>query len=124
MLVEEFVACMDEKKRASTAAQQVRDSMPKSKNKGPTMSYSDLQNRLGGVEAFAAQAKRPLEDVRRDIATVKARIRRRNFMLLDPNSTFVQYWDLLTMLGLVYTITVTPFEVSDEIRTLRSHTAR
>ena len=115
---------MDEKKRASTAAQQVRDSMPKSKNKGPTMSYSDLQNRLGGVEAFAAQAKRPLEDVRRDIATVKARIRRRNFMLLDPNSTFVQYWDLLTMLGLVYTITVTPFEVSDEIRTLRSHTAR
>ena len=76
------------------------------------MSYSDLQNRLGGVEAFASQARRPPEDVRKDIVALKRRLRRRNFALFDPSSRAMQWWDLTTTLGLLYTITVTPFEVA------------
>lgn len=77
----------------------------------PTLSFSSLQGMLGGVEVFAAQARRPIEEVRDDIAKVKTRLIRRNRFLVDPQSRLMQYFDLLAAFGLLYTITVTPYEV-------------
>ena len=75
------------------------------------LSYSTLQGMLGGVEVFAAQARRPVEEVRDDIAKVKRRMRLRNRFIIDPQSTWMQRFDLAAAFGLLYTITVTPYEV-------------
>ena len=53
---------------------------------------------------------------KRDVAAVNARLRlRRGFA--NPRSLWVQYWDLATALALLYTATVTPFEVCLGLKT-------
>jgi len=66
------------------------------------------------VQSFAAPA-RPSEDVKRDVAKVEARlkdIQTEMRFLINPNSKKMQYWDLVTLAALLFTLTVTPYEVA------------
>ena len=42
---------------------------------------------------------------------LRMRLKKSNRMLLDPSSRKLQYWDMYMLLLLVYTMTVTPYEV-------------
>ena len=82
------------------------------------VSYSELMDALGGMNAFnkllnldeeSMEAKRL--QFQQDTQLINARLGNMYSYLLNPNSQFVQYWDLTTSVCLVFTTFVTPFEV-------------
>ena len=80
-------------------------------SKSRTLTYSDLKQQFASADVFAGHLQRPVAQVKADIAALKRRLRQRDFMLIDPNSRFMQRWDLLTTVGLFYTAAISPFEV-------------
>ena len=52
-----------------------------------------------------------------DIDRLRERLRDQRRGLLDPRGVFVQYWDMITMMALLWTMVVTPFEVSLNLET-------
>ena len=52
-----------------------------------------------------------------DAKALRQRLALMNWGLLDPRSKFVQYWDICSMVFLLYTAFVTPFEVCLGIKT-------
>lgn len=82
----------------------------------PRVVPHDIQTQVKeiAVQSFAAPA-RPSEDVKRDVAKVEARlkdIQTEMRFLINPNSKKMQYWDLVTLAALLFTLTVTPYEVA------------
>ena len=47
-----------------------------------------------------------------DVQATRARINNVSRTTLNPRSTFIQLWDLLTLSALIFTALVTPFELS------------
>lgn len=88
------------------------------------VSYSELMDALGGMNAFnkllnldeeSMEAKRL--QFQQDTQLMNARLGNMYSYLLNPNSQFVQYWDLTTSVCLVFTTFVTPFEVGMNLET-------
>ena len=50
------------------------------------------------------------ESLRRDVGFVKQRLRVHHRFLLKPHGWRMQYWDLVTIMGLAFVVYVTPFE--------------
>ena len=75
-------------------------------------SYEDLLGMLGALDVKNHNI-RDLDEkiVRMDANAVRYRLKRRGMFLLNPHSTFNQWWDVATILALIFTMTVTPFEV-------------
>ena len=74
--------------------------------------YNDLLSALDATNNLSAgdEAKRKARFVK-DVNHLRAHLRRTRGGLLNPRSKWVSYWDLTTCIALVYTATVTPFEV-------------
>ena len=90
--------------------------------------FQGLMQHLGGGSAlrklrqlesddFLEAARENEEAYRRDVWNLKARIRREQFMLLNPRSKFVSYWDMVTTLGIFYCVFVTPYEIGLDLPT-------
>ena len=64
------------------------------------------------------RAKKSVENLEERQAATEAEVERYRSLiaepccLIHPEAKYMQYWDLCTMLALVYTATVTPFEVA------------
>ena len=58
-------------------------------------------------EQLAAAREVAMKQVER----IRHQLRRRKRTTLDPHSTFMQRWDSVTTLALLFTASVTPFEV-------------
>ena len=52
-----------------------------------------------------------LDDIQAEVARYREQIRRTNRMTLSPHSRYMQRWDVITTVALLFTATVTPFEV-------------
>ena len=62
----------------------------------------------------AQRAKETLSDVqtlKKDIAIARRRMRAHGRWLLQPSAPSMQLWDLVVLLALVFTVTVTPYEI-------------
>jgi hypothetical protein len=75
-------------------------------------SVDDLLKVSGSSNGGGAASGLPdAETLRRDAQTLNSRLRAMNLMLLNPRSKFMQYWDLVTLIALLFTATITPYEV-------------
>ena len=74
-------------------------------------SFHDLISALdvSSIEADEDQAKR--QEFITDCEVLRKRERKRRRGLINPRSKKVQYWDMTTTLALLFTATITPFEV-------------
>ena len=72
-------------------------------------------NRLGNNKEIADAVER--EEFEDDIQRLRKRLADQKRGLLDPRGTFVQCWDMVTTVSLVYTMFVTPFEVGLDLQT-------
>lgn len=79
-------------------------------------SYQDLIRTLESSEGFANQEV-DREAFVRDTERLRQRMRATRGFLINPRSGLVQYWDMCTGLALLYTATVTPFEVGIGLET-------
>jgi hypothetical protein len=78
--------------------------------------YQEVLASMGAVTAsmFASGAQRNPEEearFRADVLRLKGRLAGQTRGLLQPRGRFVQYWDVVTACALLFTMTVTPFEV-------------
>ena len=71
--------------------------------------YDELLSSMGA----GAQASTELDPVvmSQDVEILKGRLRSMNKGLIDPRSKMMTYWDFFTLSALLFTSTVTPFEV-------------
>ena len=86
---------------------------------GSAESYEELQNTLSshGMTDFVQRsttAKRA--EFVRDASALRHRLKKRRGFI-NPRRRHVQYWDLTTALALLYTTTVTPYEVGAGLKT-------
>ena len=72
--------------------------------------YQDVVRALDASDGFVRTAVDRQQFIQ-DTKYLRRRIRATRNGLINPRSTYVGYWDLLTGLALIYTATVTPFEV-------------
>ena len=75
-------------------------------------SYSDLQERLRLSNAFDESKK---DAIAVDVVKLNARLdsmKKEMRFLVNPNSKWMQYWDLVTLSALLFTLTITPYEVA------------
>ena len=86
---------------------------------GAADSYEELQNTLS-AQGMTQFVSRTMVDKRaefgRDCAQLRQRLRKRRGFI-NPRRKHVQYWDLVTAFALLYTTTVTPFEVAAGLKT-------
>jgi hypothetical protein len=74
--------------------------------------FHDLMAKLEASKFDAGLSERvDRKTFQNDCQRLKARMREKRRFLLNPRSRRMQYWDMTTMLALVFTATVTPFEV-------------
>jgi hypothetical protein len=62
-----------------------------------------------------AQLKRAQHDFKKDLDHVQAKLdllARTNAKILTPNGRFCQHWDVVMIAGILFTATITPFEVA------------
>lgn len=81
--------------------------------------FQDIITSLGGDKAKADLTGDEVDpdEFAADVKKLKLRMRRENSWLLRPRGTFVQYWDLISSIALLYTLIVTPFEVGLDLPT-------
>ena len=72
--------------------------------------YQDVVRALDASDGFVRTAVDRQQFIQ-DTKYLRRRIRATRNGLINPRSAYVGYWDLLTGLALIYTATVTPFEV-------------
>eukprot|EP00966_Prymnesium_polylepis_P209738 4857884-Prymnesium_polylepis.1 len=76
-------------------------------------SYADLTATLIGPEAAREQNPPPgRNEFHAESNALRARLFEMNRGLIHPNSRQMSYWDVVTMLALVFTAFVTPFEIA------------
>ena len=89
----------------------------------PEEGFQSLMRSMGGGTAiknlrdanrmvpgmWEAREKKKFAD---DVHRLNARLREQKRCLLDPRGHVVQYWDMATGLALLYTMFVTPYELS------------
>lgn len=73
------------------------------------MSYEDLLNAMVGSAEGVIQLDPAV--LKRDKDSLQKRIQRMGKGLVNPRSKFMQYWDFVTLSALLFTATVTPYEV-------------
>lgn len=73
-------------------------------------SFDELMSRVSTGDGNRGQALVP-EDLKADVRKLNHRIKSMNKFLMDPKSKFMQYWDFFTLGALLFTATVTPYEV-------------
>ena len=73
-------------------------------------SQMTVNNLLTFVSKGGERRERP-DNFGHDVETIRKRLSNINKRTIDPRSTFVKYWDILTMSALGFTAFVTPFEV-------------
>ena len=88
------------------------------------VSYGELVDALGGQAAFLKQLGLESDDVDakradffRDVEFMRRKFGDMYSYLINPNSVYVQYWDLTTSMALLFTTFVTPFEVGLDFET-------
>ena len=72
-------------------------------------------NRFKSFKGDASAEERA--EFARDAVRLRSRMLKQGRGLLNPRGAFVQYWDMLLILNLVYTTFVTPFEVGLDLPT-------
>ena len=70
-----------------------------------------LQSALNRQKTTRAERQQMLDDIQAQAARYREQIRRTNRMTLSPHSRYMQRWDVITTVALLFTATVTPFEV-------------
>ena len=72
-----------------------------------TMTFDALFKRYELAKAFSLNQ----DQVRKDAKRIKKRLMDSNRFLLNPDSQTMQSWDIITILALVFTLLVSPFEI-------------
>ena len=72
-----------------------------------TLTFDALFKRYELAKAFSLDS----EQVRRDAKRVKQRLYEANRLLLDPESKAMQAWDIGTVIALMFTLLVSPYEI-------------
>jgi uncharacterized membrane protein YgcG len=72
-----------------------------------TLTFDALFKRYELAKAFSLDS----EQVRRDAKRVKQRLYEANRLLLDPESKSMQAWDMGTVVALLFTLLVSPYEI-------------
>ena len=71
------------------------------------------QHTVSNLLAFTGPGQiTDLESFKRDVQNTRHRIHNISRRTLDPRSRFVRAWDLITVMALLFTTFVTPFEVA------------
>lgn len=87
-----------------------RESFERSKTR-----HQQTQNTVNSLLSFKSQAGESLvgdiEVFRKEVMNNRARIRTISKSTIDPRSRFVRVWDGITICALLFTASVTPFEV-------------
>jgi hypothetical protein len=73
-------------------------------------SQMTVNNLLTFVNKGGERRDRP-DNFGHDVTVIRKRLKDINKRTIDPRSTFVKYWDMLTVSALGFTAFVTPFEV-------------
>lgn len=73
-------------------------------------SQMTVNNLLTFVSKGGERRDRP-DGFAHDVESIRKRLKDINKRTIDPRSTFVKYWDILTVSALAFTAFVTPFEV-------------
>jgi hypothetical protein len=96
----------------------LKDGIPLSERHNET--FQDLVSSLGGQKAKAMlgmTAEFDQGEFRKDCERLRKRMRDQTLGLLQPRGIFIQYWDMVTGMALLYTLFVTTFEVGLDIPT-------
>lgn len=81
--------------------------------KGHVANYEDLMESMFGAESGTSGAPDlSREAFAKDAQKLNARFKAMNKGLVDPTSKFMSYWDLAIMASMLFTVFVTPFELS------------
>ena len=73
--------------------------------------YDGLLRALDAATDFKRANHLDRESFSKDCTRLRLRMRRTRKGLINPRSRFMTYWDLVTAIALLFTATVTPFEV-------------
>jgi len=60
---------------------------------------------------IAAEGQFDPETMKRDVYILKARLKRMGRFLVNPRAKVMQYWDFVILFAMIFTCTVTPYEV-------------
>jgi hypothetical protein len=88
--------------------------------KTKTFHFQEFVHSLGGQHAKTMLGMTPEVDTsafKADVLALRARLRAQTFMLFHPKGVFIQYWDMITGMALMYTLFITPFEVGLDLPT-------
>lgn len=94
------------------------DGVPLSERTGEP--FQELVKSLGGQRAKAMLGMTPdfnQEAFRQDCTNLRKRMRDQSLGLLHPRGLFIQYWDMVTGIALLYTLFITTFEVGLDLPT-------
>jgi hypothetical protein len=74
-------------------------------------SFHELLRALDASKTLAGDAEKKRQHFVKDVSHLRHRMIKGRRGLINPRSRRVQYWDFITCLALIFTATVTPFEV-------------
>ena len=75
------------------------------KLKGAQLSFDQVFKARHHEQTGSTLDKKTLDN---DVRRVRSRDRRANFLLLHPLGPFMQMWDIVTLIAIVFTVVVTP----------------
>ena len=78
---------------------------------GNAGTFADVIRSLEISAGFAKKKEIDQAVFRRDAEKLRSHMRNTRRGLINPRSTFMSYWDLVTAIALIYTATITPFEI-------------